>query len=171
MLGRGREELHRALALTTGRLGGERKLLVGDGLAEWPGIDARRIGGAGLRWQRQQRKHQFGEPIGFLQMRIARHDEGIDAERHVFLHARGHRRRIADQRGPGAAAHQADAGPEIGADLELVAAPAVELHHASLTDRIHARKDRLRAGDGFVADVVDKIVGGLPGLARWFRAR
>ena len=41
----------------------------------------------------------------------------------------------------------------------------MELHHAFLTDRIHARENRLRAGDGFVADVRDKILGGLPRLA------
>ena len=33
------------------------------------------------RGQGQQRKHQFGEAIGFLEMRIAGQDEGIDAER------------------------------------------------------------------------------------------
>ncbi len=71
---------------------------------------------------------------------------------------------IADQRRSGAAAHQADAGPEIGADLQLVAAPAVQLHHASLADRIHAREDRLRAGDGLVADMLDQLIGGPPGF-------
>ena len=89
----------------------------------------------------------------------------------ILLHARRHSRRIADQRGSRAAAHQADAGPKIGADLELVAASAVQLHHAFLTDRIHARKDRLGAGDGFVADVRNKVLGGLATPPHWFRAR
>ncbi len=31
--------------------------------------------------QRQQREHQLGEAIGFLEVRIAGHDEGIDADR------------------------------------------------------------------------------------------
>ena len=71
---------------------------------------------------------------------------------------------IADQRRAGAAAHQADAGPEIGADLELVAAAAVQLRHALLADRIHPREDLLRRGDRLVGDVLDQLVGRLPGF-------
>ena len=44
---------------------------------------------------------------------------------------------ITNQRGTRTAAHQADAGPEIGADLELVAPATVQLRHALLADRIH----------------------------------
>ena len=72
----------------------------------------------------------------------------------IFPDPRRDRRRIADQRGAGAAAHQTDAGPEIGADLELVAAAAMQLRHALLADRIHPREDLLRRGDGFVGDML-----------------
>ena len=63
---------------------------------------------------------------------------------------------IADQRGAGAAAHQADAGPEIGADLELVAPPAVQARHALLADRIECARRPLRRGDGVVVDAADQ---------------
>ena len=59
------------------------------------------------------REHQLGEAVAFLEMRIAGEDEAIDAERHVFLHPLGDLVRIADQGRAGAAAHQADAGPEV----------------------------------------------------------
>ena len=54
-------------------------MLVRDGLAKRPGVDAKRRDVAGLL-QGEQRKHQFGEAIGFLEMRIARQDKGIDAD-------------------------------------------------------------------------------------------
>ena len=63
---------------------------------------------------------------------------------------------VADQRGAGAAAHQADAGPEIGADFELVAPAAVQLGHALLPDRIEAREDFLRRGDRLVVELGDQ---------------
>ena len=44
----------------------------------------------------------------------------------------------------GAAAHETDTGPQVRADLELVAAPAMQLRHALLPNRIHPRKDFLR---------------------------
>ena len=78
----------------------------------------------------------------------------------------GHGLRIADQRRAGAAAHQADAGPEVGADLQLVAAAAVQPAHALLADRIHAGEHGLRLGDARVVDMGDQPVGGGPGLGR-----
>ncbi len=52
----------------------------------------------------------------------------------VFLHPRRHLRRVADQGGARAASHQADTSPEIRADFQLVAAAAMQLHHALLAD-------------------------------------
>src|SRR5471032_3479810 len=46
----------------------------------------------------QQREHQLGEAVRFLQVRIAGEDEGVDAQRRIFLDARIHRLGIADQR-------------------------------------------------------------------------
>ena len=76
--------------------------------------------------QRQEREDQLGEAVGLLEMRVAGQDEGVDADRPVLLHPRRHLLGRADQRRPGAAAHQADAGPQIGADHELVAPAAME---------------------------------------------
>src|SRR4029077_3511373 len=45
---------------------------------------------------------------------------------------------------------------------------AVQLLHALLPDRIHARKDFLRGSDGLVADVPDEIVCGRPGFRTGF---
>ena len=87
-------------------------------------------------------------------------------ERHVLLHPLGHRLGVADQRRAGAAAHQADAGPEIGADLELVAPAAVQPAHALLADRIHAGEHGLRLGDARLVDMRDQPVGRGPGLGR-----
>ena len=112
----------------------------------------------------QQRKHQLGEAIGFFEMRIAGHDEGIDADILIFPDPRRHGLRIADQRRSRAAAHQADAGPQVRADLELVAATAMQLRHALLSDRVHSREDLLRRGHGLVGDVLDQFVRGLPGF-------
>ena len=80
----------------------------------------------------------------------------------IFPDPRRDRLGIADQRGARAAPHQADAGPEVRADLELVAPAAVQLHHALLADRIHAREDFLRGCDGVVGDMLDQLVRGFP---------
>ena len=106
--------------------------------------------------ERQQRHDELGEAVGLLEVRVAGEDEGIDAERHVFLHARGDRLGIADQRGSGAAAHQADARPEVRAHLELVAPPAMQRRHAALADGIHALEDALRRGDRRVVEMADE---------------
>ena len=108
---------------------------------------------AGRRLQRQLREDELGEAIAFLEMRIAGQDEAIDAERHILLHALGDLVRIADQRRAGAAAHQSDAGPEVRADLELVAPPAMQARHALLADRVEARKGLLGRRDGLVVEL------------------
>src|SRR5271166_5390458 len=112
-------------------------MLVGDGLAERPGVDADRCHVA-RPIEREMRKYQLGEAIGFFEMRVARHDEGIDPDFLIFPDPRGDSLGIADQRGARTATHQTNAGPEIGADLELVAAATMQLLHALLADRIHA---------------------------------
>src|SRR5215469_1995236 len=99
-------------------------------------------------------------------MRISREDEGIDAERRVFADALGDRLGIADESGAGTAAHKADAGPEIGADLERAAPPAMQVHHALLAHGVEAREGLLGGGDLRVADIADEIVGGGPGERR-----
>ena len=114
--------------------------------------------------ERKQGKNELGEAVSLFEVRVARQDEGVDAERDVFLHPRRHGLGIANQRRAGAATHQSDAGPQVGADLELVAAAAVQLGHPALTDRVHAGKNLLCIGDRLVAQVPDQVVGGFPGL-------
>src|SRR3569833_1984716 len=97
-------------------------------------------------------------------MWIAGQDEGIDADVLVLPNPRRNGRGIADQRRSGTAAHEADAGPEVRTDLELVAATAMQLCHALLADRVHAREDLLRACDGVIADMLDQFVRRLPGF-------
>src|SRR4030081_1141876 len=108
-------------------------MLVSDGFAERPGIDAKRRHIVRLL-KRQQRKHQFGEAIGFLKMRIAGHDERIDADILIFPDARCHGLWIALECRSRAAAQETHTRPEVRADLELVAASAVQLRPALLAD-------------------------------------
>ena len=110
-------------------------------------------GAAGGGLQRQQREDQLGKPVALFQMRVAGENEGLDPELHVFLHPGRDRLGVAHQRRPGAAAHQAHAGPQIGADLELVAPAAVQPAHPLLAHRIHAGEDFLGLGDLGVVDM------------------
>ena len=80
-------------------------------------------------------------------MRIARHHELVDAERVVLLHAVGDVGVAADQRRARATAHQADAGPQVGADLEGVGGAAVQGAHAALAHRLAGAQHRLGALD------------------------
>src|SRR5436309_7191029 len=113
--------------------------------------------------EREQREDQLSEAIGLLEMRIARHDEGVDADILILLDAGRDGLGIADERRAGAAAHEADAGPQVRSDLQLVALAAMELRHALLADRVHPRKILLRARYGLVADMLDQLARGLPG--------
>src|ERR1700722_13677826 len=142
-------------------------MLVGDGFAERTGIDAKRRDIIRLL-QRQQRKHQLREAVGFLEMRIAGHDKSIDAGVLIFPDTRRHGRGIPDQSRSRAATDQTDAGPKVRADLQSVAASAVQLRHALLTDRVHPREYLLRRSYGFVGDMLDQLVRGFPGLGIGF---
>src|SRR5690349_5678711 len=102
--------------------------------------------------ERQQRKEQLGHAIGFLEMRISREDEALDPNLGIFPKASRHGLRIADERRAAAAAHEADAGPEVGTDLEPAAADAVvQPRHALLADRIETGEGLLRGRDLLVA--------------------
>ena len=59
---------------------------------------------------------------------------------------------IADQRRARAAAHQADAGPQVRADLELVAPPAMQRRHALWPTESMRAKTLLRRGDRLVVE-------------------
>src|ERR1700736_6262935 len=109
-------------------------MFVGDGFAERPGIDAKRRHIARLH-ARQQRKYQLGKTIGFLEMRIARHDEGVDADVLILLDPRRDSWGSAAQPLPRATGYEPEPGPGVGADLEFPAAPAMQLRHTLLADR------------------------------------
>ncbi|MNN15309.1 hypothetical protein D3C81_1284110 [compost metagenome] len=102
-------------------------------------------------------------------MRVAGQHEGVDAEFGVLAHALGDGVRIAHQRGARAAAHQADAGPQVGADFQRLARAAraalsarMQRGHAALPFRIHPGEHRLRARHGLVVEAADQVFGGGP---------
>ena len=88
----------------------------------------------------QPRDHALAEPVRLLEVGLARQDEVVEAELVVLGDALGDLVVAADQRGAGAAAHEAEAGPEVGRDDEVVAAPAVQRRHAVLADRLARRR-------------------------------
>ncbi len=79
--------------------------------------------GCFLLRQIEVREQQFADAVGLFQMRIAGENEGVDAQIGIFLHARRDRRAVAHQCGAGAAAHRADAGPQVRADLRVILLP------------------------------------------------
>ena len=111
-------------------------------------------------------EQQLRDLVGLLEMGIAGGDHGLDPQRLIFAQSLRDRLGIADQRRARAAAHQADAGPQIGRDLELVAAAAaMQRDHALLADRIGFLSElSLRGGDRFVREIGDELVGDGPGF-------
>src|ERR1035441_7561779 len=83
-------------------------------------IDAvrRRVGPQAAR--AQDRQDALAEPVRLLQVRVAGQDELGQAEPCVLLDPVGDLGVAADQRRPGAAAEQPDAGPQVRRDLEVV---------------------------------------------------
>jgi hypothetical protein len=131
--------------------------------SERPAVERRFAAPAG-RWpQRQEREHQLGETVALLEMRVSGKDESVDAEGHVFAHPLGDLMWVTDQGGAGAAAHQANAGPEIRADPQVRAVAAVQPRHALLADRVHPCQSLLRRGDDIVGQMLDKRIGISPG--------
>ena len=112
----------------------------------------------------QHRQHALAEPVGALEVRVRREHELVDADRVVLLDPVGDLLVAADQRGAGAAADQADAGPDVGVDLEVVLAAAVEVEHPALALGLAAAQPRLDLRDGLVVDAGEQPVGLGPGL-------
>ena len=98
-------------------------------------------------------------------MRVAGADHRVDPRRLILAQALGHRLGRADERGAGAGAHEADAGPEVRADLEPVAAAAMQGEHPLLADAVALLVEPLgRLGDRCVVEPGDQPVGGGPGF-------
>ena len=113
---------------------GDRARARHEAAARWPpkGTDARRGDGRRVGPQAallEDRQHALAEPVGPLEVRVGREDELVDAERGVLLDPVGDLLVAADQRGAGTAADQADAGPDVGVDLQAVARAAVQGEH------------------------------------------
>src|SRR5580700_11678652 len=66
----------------------------------------------------------LAEPVGLLEVRVTGQDELLDPQRGVLLDQVGDLLVAAHQRGAGAAADEADAGPQVRVDLELPGGPA-----------------------------------------------
>src|SRR5690606_12229606 len=109
-----------------------RQDVVGDHFAERTDV----LPVLGLLWlgQFQMREQQLGDPVGLLQVRVAGKNEGVDAQVSVFADALGHRWPVTYQCRTGTAPYQADPGPEIGADFQVVLTAAVQSGHAPLAD-------------------------------------
>ena len=98
-------------------------------------------------------------------MRIAGCDDGLHAKRLVFPQAFGNGFRTADQGGANTVAHQADAGPQVGADFQLVTPAAVQVQLTQLADGIGVGAQALLGeGDSFVGQMTDQAIGGVPGF-------
>ena len=77
-----------------------------------------------IRPRRTQRGDDaLADAVGLLQVGIAREDELVDPELVVLGDAVGDLLVAADQRGAGAAADEADPGPQVGGDLQRVGRP------------------------------------------------
>ncbi|SSW79391.1 Uncharacterised protein [Klebsiella pneumoniae] len=97
-------------------------------------------------------------------MWVAGEDKVADAERLIFADAFRYLLRITYQRGTRAAAHQSDAGPQIGRNAQIIARSLMQGAHPRLAGRVHAGEDLLRLGNGIVVKMGDQPVGGGPCL-------
>src|SRR5437868_7253475 len=95
-------------------------------------------------------------------MRIAGEDKALDAQICILQHALRDRVRIADERGTGAAADQADAGPQIRTYLEVRNTSLHQRGHSLLPFGIKFRQTLMGSFNGFLVDVLDEIVSSLP---------
>src|SRR5882757_7024128 len=75
----------------------------------------------------EQRQHALAEPVELLEVRIAGEDELFDPHLGVLGDPLGDLLVAADQRRAGAAAAEADPGPEVRRDLEMCRRAAVQL--------------------------------------------
>lgn len=140
-----------------------RALIAADGFAKRTGVHATRLR-RGPVFQRQQRHHQLSKAVRFFQMWVTGEDKVADAERLIFADAFRYLLRITYQRGTRAAAHQSDAGPQIGRNAQIIARSLMQGAHPRLAGRVHAGEDLLRLGNSIVVKMGDQPVGGGPCL-------
>ena len=112
---------------------------------------------SGVAWsvgrQRQQREHQFGEAVGFLQMRIAGQDEGVDAEVLIFLACAPRPFRGSPTSAvPAPPRTRPTPAQRLGLISSLSRRPPCSAAMRCWPTEVHAREDLLRRGDGLVVD-------------------
>ena len=95
-------------------------------------------------------------------MRVAREDKALDTQFHIFQHSFGNCRRVADQRGTGAATDQANARPQIGADFEFIAPSPMQRLHPMLTNGLRTTELTLSRGNCLIIQMFDEVVGCCP---------
>lgn len=156
MLSHGRAPGHQ-LALTA-----HRALIAADGFAKRTGVHATRLR-RGPVFQRQQRHHQLSKAVRFFQMWVTGEDKVADAERLIFADAFRYLLRITYQRGTRAAAHQSDAGPQIGRNAQIIARSDAGRSSAHGRPSPCGRRS-LRPGNSIVVKMGDQPVGGGPCL-------
>ena len=96
-------------------------------------------------------------------MGIAGHDKGLDSGFGIVMDGFRDIVRRSDQRRAGAAAHQPDPGPQIGAHHQPVAAPSMQRLHPPLPGGIARALRLLHERDGVIVDATDQAVGFGPG--------
>src|ERR1700722_20055711 len=101
-------------------------------------------------------------------MRISRKNETVDAEAGIFAKALGHRLRIADQCSSSSSPHQADSGPKIRTDLQVLSFSVVQTRHSLLSGRIKASECFLSVRNRVVGHIANQFVGCCPGFVRRF---
>src|SRR5690349_1865451 len=110
--------------------------------------------------------------VSFLDMRLAREDEVVEADRMIFLDQRGDLLMAAHDRRSRAATHQAVACPKMRRDLEIAHArrgerrdvAAMQRVHSPLPGRLRASEDSLGLGDAFRRELFKQPLSFPPGL-------
>ncbi len=97
-------------------------------------------------------------------MRIAGENKGANTQVGIFLNTGRHCFRVTDQCRTGSTTYQAYTCPQIWGHFQLAAVAIVQFSHTALTDRIHRFKLGLCCGNGGIIDILDQLVGRLPGL-------
>ena len=119
------------------------------------------------RW-REAGQHALAAPVRLLEVRVPGEDELLEAELGVLGDAVGDLVVAPDQRGAGAAAHEADAGPDVRVQLERARvariAAVAQRGHPALSLRLGGGEVPAGGGDRLGVHAGEEGRGGRPGL-------
>jgi hypothetical protein len=110
--------------------------------------------------------HTLADVVELFEVRVAREDELVEADRGILRDPFGDLLVAADERGAGAPADEPDAGPQVRVDLELVASAAIECEHSLLPFGPGLLEQRLSGRNLGIVEPFEKPLGGRPGLGR-----